>query len=192
MILNHKSPSIWTSVNMWLIQILFFTSHIFLWQRRRAEFRALHDFSECSKETPGGGRGLVIKSCLTLVIPWTAAHQAPLSMEFSRQEYCNGLPFPFPGDLPDPGIEPRSPALQAVSLLTELPGKPKLLVCLYLSWWKKKMWVIMTFLQFHSLSFLNQAYSFRALGEYLHVKSFPQALWQDGWLSEWMIWAPAD
>ena len=51
-------------------------------------------------------------------------HQAPLSMDFSRQEYRNGLPVPYPGDLPDPGIEPRSPALQADSLLFELPGKP--------------------------------------------------------------------
>ena len=45
--------------------------------------------------------------------PWTVAHQAPLHMGFSRQEYWSGLPFPSPGDLPDPGIEPRSPALQA-------------------------------------------------------------------------------
>ena len=43
--------------------------------------------------------------------PWTAAYQAPLSMQFSRQEYWSGLPFPSPGDLPDPGIEPGSPAL---------------------------------------------------------------------------------
>ena len=55
---------------------------------------------------------------------WTVAHQAPLSMGFSRQEYWTGLPFPSPGDLPDPGIEPRSPALQADSLPTELQGKP--------------------------------------------------------------------
>ena len=48
--------------------------------------------------------------------PWTVAHQAPLSMELSRQEYWSGFPFPFPEDLPDPGIEPRSPALQADSL----------------------------------------------------------------------------
>ena len=48
---------------------------------------------------------------------WTVAHQAPLSMEFSRQEYWIGLPIPSPGDFPDPGIEPRSPALQADSLL---------------------------------------------------------------------------
>ena len=45
--------------------------------------------------------------------PWTVAYQAPLSVEFSRQEYWSGLPYPSPGDLPDPGIEPRSPALQA-------------------------------------------------------------------------------
>ena len=50
------------------------------------------------------------------VIPWTVACQAPLSMGFSRQEYRSGLPFPSPGDLPNPGIEPRSPALQAGSL----------------------------------------------------------------------------
>ena len=49
---------------------------------------------------------------------------APLSLGFSRQECWSGLPFPFPGDLPDPGIEPRSPALQADSLWTELQGKP--------------------------------------------------------------------
>ena len=47
------------------------------------------------------------------VTPWTVAHQAPPSMEFSSQEYWSGLPFPSPGDLPDPGIEPGSPALQA-------------------------------------------------------------------------------
>ena len=55
-----------------------------------------------------GGGGLVTKSCRTLTAPWTIAYQAPLSMGFSRQEYWNGLPFPSPGDLPDPGIEPRS------------------------------------------------------------------------------------
>ena len=57
--------------------------------------------------------------------PWAAAHQAPLSARFSRQWYWNGLPFPSPGDLPNPGIEPRSPALQADSLPTELQGKPQ-------------------------------------------------------------------
>ena len=59
------------------------------------------------------GGGLVTKSCLTLATQWTVTCQTPLSMEFSRQEYYSGLPFPSPGDLPDPGIEPKSPALQA-------------------------------------------------------------------------------
>ena len=58
--------------------------------------------------------------------PWTVAHKAPLSMEFSRQEYWSGLPFPSPGDLLDPGIKTGSPALQADALLSEPPGMPRL------------------------------------------------------------------
>ena len=57
--------------------------------------------------------------------PWTVVCQAPLSMEFFRQEYWSGLPFPSPGNLPDPEIEPGSPALQAGSLRSEPPGKPE-------------------------------------------------------------------
>ena len=53
------------------------------------------------------------------MIPWTVAHQAPLSTEFSRQEYCSGLSFPSPGDLSNPGIEPRFHTLQAESLPSE-------------------------------------------------------------------------
>ena len=68
--------------------------------------------------------GLVAKLCLTLVILWTVACQSLLSMGFSRQEYWSGLPFPSPGDLPDPGIEPGSSALQADSLPSKPPGKP--------------------------------------------------------------------
>ena len=64
------------------------------------------------------------QSCLTLCDPMGGvACQAPMSMGFSRQEYWSGLPFPFSGDLPNPGIEPRSPALQTDSLPTELQGK---------------------------------------------------------------------
>ena len=55
---------------------------------------------------------------------WTVAHQAPLSMGFSKQEYWSGLPFPSLGDLPGPGIEPVSPALTSVFFTTESPGKP--------------------------------------------------------------------
>ena len=56
--------------------------------------------------------------------PWTVAYQAPPPIGFSRQECWSGLPFPSPGDLPDPGIEPGSLALQADALLSEPPGKP--------------------------------------------------------------------
>ena len=59
------------------------------------------------------------------VIPWTVAHQAPPSTGFSRQGYWSGLPFPSPGDLPDLGIEPESPTLQADALPSEPPGKPR-------------------------------------------------------------------
>ena len=62
------------------------------------------------------------------VIPWNEAYQARPSMEFSRQEYWSELPFPSPGNLPDLGIEPRSPELQADSLPSEPPGKPSLFV----------------------------------------------------------------
>ena len=63
-------------------------------------------------------------SCFgVLVTLWTAAWQASLTTEFSRQEYWSGLPFPSPEDLPNPGIEPRSPTLQAESLPSEPPGK---------------------------------------------------------------------
>ena len=74
---------------------------------------------------------LVPQSCLTLfspvrlfATPWTVAHQAALSMGFSRQEYWSGLPCPPLGSLPNPGMEPRSPAWQVDSLLSEPPGKP--------------------------------------------------------------------
>ena len=67
------------------------------------------------------GGGLAAKSCLTLGDPMDyIACQASLSMGFSRQEYWSGLPFPSPGDLPDPGIKLRSPALQADDVPTEL------------------------------------------------------------------------
>ena len=64
-------------------------------------------------------------SCVRLfATPWTVAYQASPSMGFSRQEYWSGLPFPSPGDHPNPGIEPRSPALEAGALTSEPPGKP--------------------------------------------------------------------
>ena len=71
---------------------------------------------------------MCVLSCVQLfATPWTVAHQTPLSMEFSRQEYWSGLPFPSLGDLPDPGIEPTSLASLALAgrfLTTKPPGKP--------------------------------------------------------------------
>ena len=80
-------------------------------------------------------RAKSLQSCVTLCVyvksfsrvwlfatPWTVAYQAPPSMGFSRQEYWSGLPYPFPVDLPDPGIEPRSPAFQADVSTFEPPG----------------------------------------------------------------------
>ena len=78
---------------------------------------AFHVLSESESE--------VAQLCPTLCDSWTVAHQTPPSMGFSRQEYWSGLLFPSPGDLPDSGIEPGSPALQADSWLSEPPGKPQ-------------------------------------------------------------------
>ena len=67
---------------------------------------------------------LALSHVWLFVILWTVAHQAPLTMGFSRQEYWNRLPYPPLGDLPNPGIEPKFPTSQANSLLSEPPGKP--------------------------------------------------------------------
>ena len=75
---------------------------------------------------PGGGVCVcVAELCPTLWDPMDCSQQAPLPLGFSWQEYWTGLPFPSPGDLPDPGIEPRSPALQAAALPSEPPGTCK-------------------------------------------------------------------
>ena len=92
------------------------------------------DWEHGAVETETGldGSFFLVSVCAShsvmFVTPWTVAHQAPLSMGFSRQEYWSGLPFPSPGDLPNPGIKPGSPALQADSLPSEPPWKPLFLV----------------------------------------------------------------
>ena len=65
------------------------------------------------------------------LMSWTVAYQAPLSVGFSKQEYWSGLPFPSPGDLPDPGIKPGSPALQADALPSKPPGNVPVYILLY-------------------------------------------------------------
>ena len=86
---------------------------------------------------------------------WNVAYQTPPSMGFSRQEYWSGLPFPSPGDLPDPGIKPWSPALQVDVSPSEPPGKPE-----YCPWWDIFSSFIPTFLIFISLSICGILNSF--------------------------------
>ena len=97
----------------------------------------LKTFSSLSTAIDNGGGGLVTKLYQTLWDPMECNQQAPLSMGFSRQQYWSGLPFPSAGDLPDPGIEPRSPAWEADDLISEPPGKPQIVmennVCLIIN-----------------------------------------------------------
>ena len=73
-------------------------------------FKELDAYFQLPKKNIGSG--LVTKSCPTLATTWTISRQAPLSMRFSKQEHWSGLPFPSPGDPPDPGIKPASSVLQ--------------------------------------------------------------------------------
>ena len=82
------------------------------------QFKVVYETLESESESE------VAQSCPTLCDSWTVAHEAPPTMGFSRQDYWSGLPFPSPGDLPDPGIRPRSPALKADTLTSAPPGKP--------------------------------------------------------------------
>ena len=77
-------------------------------------------------ETIVSSSSLSLSRVRLFATPWTVAYQAPPSMGFSRQEYWSGLPFPSPGNLPNPGIEAESPAFQADTLTSEPPGKPHL------------------------------------------------------------------
>ena len=91
----------------------------------RGFWRATYSPWGC-KETDTESESEVTQSCLTLCNPmdYSLPGSSPPSMGFSRQECWSGLPFPSLGDLPDPGIKPRSPALEADALLSEPPGKP--------------------------------------------------------------------
>ena len=93
--------------------------------RKTTKWETLEISSRDTKETFHAKKKVKSLSRVRLfATPWTVAYQAPPSMEFSRQEYWSGLPFPSPGDLPDPGIKPWSPALEADTLPFEPPGKP--------------------------------------------------------------------
>ena len=109
---------------------VFWNSGSWWWTRRPGVLqymgsqRVRHDWATELNWTRFFKEVLVTQCVILFATPWTVAHQAPLSLGFSRQEYWSGMSFPFPADFPNPGIEPESPALQANSLPSKLPGKP--------------------------------------------------------------------
>ena len=107
-------PSALGHASCWALSILWCTGHLWSYKSWGKQL-----FLNYNKRKGKWSRSVVSDSA----IPWTVAHQAPLSMGFSRQEYWSGLPFPTPGDLPDPRIEPGFPALQADSLPSKPPEK---------------------------------------------------------------------
>ena len=113
---------------------------------------------------------LVTKLCLTLLrFPWTVAHQAPLSIGFSKQEYWSGLPFLPPGDLPNPGVKPTSPALDSLPLShlgrTELSEQATKCWHFLMHWVVRgKTWIII-----YSSSSLS-LFSLRKAKEHLHIR----------------------
>ena len=118
----HFNMQFTTCTSVIIIQSVATISNLvleyFSLQKKPCVLAAVPHFNQSPKPC-----GLFAKLCPTLATSRAVAHQAPLSVGFSRQEYWTGLPFSSPGDLPDPGIEPGSPALQAGSLPTEPPGK---------------------------------------------------------------------
>ena len=102
-------------------------SFVFIWRHLKwwfGPFQGVTQFSWVSPMYKGGTVVQPLSHVQLFAIPWTVAHQAPLSMRFPRQEYWNGLSFHSPGDLPNPGIELASPVLQAGSLPLGQSGKP--------------------------------------------------------------------
>ena len=90
--------------------------HVFIYPHLKSFLTPTLSQATCTGVSEAKVKVKVANLCLFFGIPWTAACQAPLSMEFSRQEYWSGLLFPSPRDLPNPGIKPRSPTLQVDSL----------------------------------------------------------------------------
>ena len=124
---------------------------------------------------------LVTKLCPTLATPWTVVLQAPLSMEFPRQEYWFGLPFPSPRDLPDPVVEPASPALAGRFFTTEPPRKPRVIIADYLIFF----FFLPDSVKFHEILLLN---TFGGLGPDTSVEVLSCGtglLWS--WCRAWYI-----
>ena len=104
---------------------------------------------------PGWETGIPHKLHVLFFVPHGLACRATLSMEFSRQEYWGGLPFPSPGDLPDPGIKCESHVLQADSLLSKLPGRPLLLYLIFIPW------LSVDLVALYACHLQNQAFGFK-------------------------------
>ena len=123
-----------------------------------------------------------LQSCPTLCDPWTVAHQAPLSMGFPRQQYWSGLPFPSPGQLSDPGIKPRSPALQADSLPSEPPGQP-----ISFCRWFIHLWLCWVFTAAHGLFVAVRRFSLVAVSSLLMVEHRLQGMQASG-VAAWVLY----
>ena len=106
-IVSSIRPDLYTCFSGFLSYLDFSATQLFISMKTMLVERKCHSLSD-----------------VWLFVTWAIAYQAPLSMGFSRQEYWSGLPFASPGNLPNPGIELRSPALQAGTLQSEPPGKP--------------------------------------------------------------------
>ena len=131
-VINRNKPLIHTRAWMNLMCIILSERRLL----KRLQTPRLHSCDMLSKAKLHGERSVVARdrACVLRVLSrfsrvplfatsWTVACQAPLSMGFSRQEYWSGLPFPSPGDLPNPGIKLRSPTLQADALTSAPPGE---------------------------------------------------------------------
>ena len=114
---TYRAENHCISVLLYLVRQIFYTSAHFTVEETDSQGHVRSHVRACS----------VAQSCSTLLTPWTVAQQALLSIGFCRQEYWSGLPFLFPGDLPNPGIKPKSPASPALVgrfFITGPPGKP--------------------------------------------------------------------
>ena len=117
-----------------------------------------------------GRRKLKVKSLSRVQLfatPWTVAYQALQSMGFSRQEYWIGLPFPSPGDLPNPGIEPGSPALQTDALPSEPPGKPSPADILLI--FKSQLLFLLIYEDLEGKDYEQRGWDYSGTQKYLHL-----------------------
>ena len=125
---HSRNPCFWRQTPQVAFSLRYFsTSNNYALQRRLWLSELGERGGDCVPLASSGQKAVLrrFSHARLFLTPWTAARQAPPSIGFSRQEYCSGSPCPSPGDLPNPGTEPTSPALQVDSLPSEPPEKPK-------------------------------------------------------------------